>query len=492
MRTPIASRLGAPGFTASALSSYLTVGGQAVRTLVLARLLGPADFGLLNLSNIAANVTVYSDVGGGQIGEQRASEARGRHDVAASEESLRRAAGARLVPALLILSLALLAAGTAYRLGHDSAAALLLFVGVSAPAQAAWQAVRGWLRVHGEFRVAAVAQGGQVLVWLTLVPAAAVYGGLYAALFAMAFSFVPPVCIGGVRCPLTRLLRPRPADFAALWRPGIPVFGIFLSSFLFINLEQILAGWLLGTAATGLIAIGTLTANALLALSDGAAAAGHPQTLEAYARHGRLPPRLPSVFRVLNVVQLGFGVLVPLSWLGTAWVTATFLPAYEDALPVIALLGASAAFLGMATASNASLLAVGLHRWVPVLMGSACVLKVALGAAIVAMQPSIVSLGIAALASAFAYSLVYLGMVARAFRLTRTEASRFVLEQLSGPLVLAVLAAVAAAAHARSGLTAFTGTAAVALAVSAAAHLALNRAHARRHAVPAAGSARAR
>lgn len=128
----------------STLGNYAVVAGQAVRTLILARLLGPATFGILNAANIAASFTPQVDLGCGRIGEQRASEARGLGRAELAREELFAAAGARMAPAL---ALAVLLAAVATVLGilgqPPTTVLILLFVGVSAPLQSAWWAVMG-------------------------------------------------------------------------------------------------------------------------------------------------------------------------------------------------------------------------------------------------------------------------------------------------------------------------------------------------------------
>jgi len=462
------SRLGAPGVGISTLGNYGLVAGQAVRTLVLARILGPASFGVLNVANVAAGFTPQADIGTGRIGEQNASEARGRGEIEASDHELVEAAGARMAPGLLLCAvLGVVAAGLAATGADPTISLAVAFVAVSAPLQAAWWAVVGWLRVHGHFRDVSYAQIGQVVLWLTAVPAAALAFGVNGALFAMALSFVPPVLIGARRAPLLHLLRPRWSAFRRLVRRGFPVWLIFATTFAFFNVDQAVVGSLLGADALGIYAIGLLTSTALLALSDGAAAAAHPKTLEDFAREGRLVPGTPSVVRVMHVVQSAFGVLVPLSWLGVALVTQVFLTEYGAALPIVALLGAAASAYGATTASNAALLAVGLHRLVPAVLVLATVLRVGLSFGLVGLGAGLAGIGVAALISTVAFTLVYLLLVARAFELGARRTVAFVSDHLLGPVLLGMLALVAAVAYAERGTGGFVVASAAAVVLSA-------------------------
>jgi O-antigen/teichoic acid export membrane protein len=464
------SRLGAPGVAASTIGSYGVVFGQALRTLVLARLLGPASFGVLNIANVAASFTPQSDIGSGRIGELKASEARGRGNLALSEHELIQAAGARMAPAILLGAVLAAVASVLAVTGAATTATVLCvaFVAVSAPLQAAWWAVLGWLRVHGEFRRVVHAQLGQVVLWLTVVPGAAYSLGLNGALFAMAVSFVPPVLVGARSAPLRKLLRPRWSAFRRLIRPGIPVWLIFATSFAFVNLDQVVAAAMLGTEATGIYAIGLLTASALLALSDGAAAAAHPKTLEEFARAGRLPRGLPSVVTVMHIVQAAFAVLVPAAWIAMAVLTSIFLTQYRTALPVVALLGAAATLEGVTTASNSALLAVGRHRYVPALLVAATVVRVALAILLVRLGMGVLGIAAAALMASFVYAAAYLTLVARAFTLHGRQLVNFLADHLLGSTVLCVLAAVAVVSYNKGGARGMVETSVIALMVAVA------------------------
>ncbi|WP_156971215.1 hypothetical protein [Knoellia sinensis] len=211
-------------------------------------------------------------------------------------------------------------------------------------------------------------------------------------------------------------------------------------NFAFVNIEQVLAWQLLDATAMGILAIALLTSTALMALPDGAAAASHPVTLESFAKEGVLPPRLPSVMRVMHVVQLSLGVLVPFSWLIMGIVVVVFLDQYVRALPAIALLGAATCFVAMPLASNASLLAVGLHRRVPWLMLSAGMVKVVAAVILVRRDPSVTSIAVAGVLGSMVYAAGYLRLVARAFRLGARASGAFLVEYLAGPFVVLALA----------------------------------------------------
>jgi O-antigen/teichoic acid export membrane protein len=464
------SRLGAPGVADSTIGNYALVAGQALRTLVVARVLGPASFGILNIANVAASFTPQSDIGTGRIGEQRASEARGRGDLVLSDHELTQAAGARMAPALLLC--AVLGAGAVVLLATGAASEKVMlsiaFVAVSAPLQSAWWAVLGWLRVHGQFSQVVRSQVGQVVLWLTAVPAGAYAFGLHGALFAMALSFVPPVLIASRRAPLWELVRPRWSAFRRLVRPGVPVWLIFAATFAFTNVDQFVAAGLLGAHAAGIYAIGLLSMSALLALSDGAAAAAHPRTLEEYGRAGHLAHGLPSVVRVMHLVQVAFGVLVPLSWIGLSLVTTLFLTDYQAVLPVAALLGAAASLDGTTTASNSALLAVGKHRHVPWLLAGATVVRGGLAVVLVQAGAGIVGIAVSALAASLLYTVAYLVLVAQAFSLSGRGMILFLLDHLVGSLVLTILAVIAAMLYASDGVGGLLKVAVIALPVCAA------------------------
>jgi len=168
----------------------------------------------------------------------------------------------------------------------------------------------------------------------------------------------------------------------------------------------------------------------------------------------------------MHVVQAAFGVLVPLSWLGVAVVTQVFLTDYQAALPIVALLGAAASAYGTTTASNAALLAVGLHVRVPAVLVVATAVRVGLSFVLVGQGAGLAGVGAAALVSTIAFTLVYLVLVARAFGLGPGRAAAFVAEHLIGPVLLGMLAMVAVAAYAGRGTAGFVVASIVALVIS--------------------------
>lgn len=459
------SPLGASGVAVATIGNYSLVIGQSLRTLLVARILGPASFGILNLANVGANSTIYSDLGTGVAGQQQASEARGRSEAEHARRLLIRMGRARMFPAVVLAATMLLAAITAAMTGYGAWARILAYLSIAGLLQSIWYSVHGWLRVEQRFGTATVALLGQVAIWVIGVPWAAWKWGLVGALYALALSYLPPSLIAARHCPVHLLLLPSWRAFRELVPSGLPVWMMMVSSFLMVNVDQVLAGQLLGADALGLYAIGMLSANALVAFSDGASSAAHPQTLETYAREGHLHPDLPSVTRVMRVVEIGFSFLVPLAWLGMAFLAEFFLVEYRAALPVVALLGVAAALIGIPTASNSALLAVGLHRRVPVLFLSAIVVKVAIALPLIAVWRSPQAVAAVSLVGGAFYSCRYLSLVACALGVQRGR-MRFVVSHLHGVVVLASLAAATAYAAEAHGIRGYWWAAGSSLVIS--------------------------
>lgn len=403
-----------PGLSSSAIGNYAMVGGQVLRTLIVARLLGVQQFGVLNLANVTANLTALGDVGTSTVGNQKASEARGRGDLTSADTLQHAAGGARMFPSLLLGTVVALAAIVLAALGHQDAALAAGFVALSAPLQGAWFALREYLRVRGEFLRATRAQLFQVALWVTAVPLAAWKWGLAGAFVAIAASFLAPILASAPFVPLRRLLTPRWGPFRTWFRLGLPIWLGLLASFAYTNIDQFVIGALLGAEAVGIFAIGLLVSTALVAFSDGAAAAAHPQTLEFAAREGGLTSQTPSVWRTMRISQAVLGLLVPMSWLGLVVVTTVALPAYEGALAVVAILGPAAAAVGVATASNATLLATGRHRLVPVIFLAATTFKTVLALLVFQVWPDIRAFALTALLGSMVFLLTYLWVVAGA------------------------------------------------------------------------------
>lgn len=413
--------------------------GQTVRTLFLARILGPASFGVLSMSNVAANFTSFADFGTSVIADQKASTARGRADSLSMQEALRESAGARLAPALLIGLVLLLAALFAYSGGAERMGAVLLFLSASAPVQAVWFACRGYLRVTGEFALATRAQLVQAALWLTVVPLATWTWGLPGAFVAIVLSFIPPIVICMTVVPWRLVMRPSPHAFLRLAPAGIHLWLAMVASFLFIYADQFLVGSLLGPAAVGIYAIASVTSSVLLAFSDGAAAAAHPQTLEAYARDGTINLSTRSITGTIRTSQLVLGFLTPLSWIGLAVLVLAFLPAYAPALDIVVLLGPAAVAIALTTSANSALLAVGRHRRVPYFYLGALIVKVVTALLLVSWRPALTTFAVATMIAACTFLVVFYVELARALDLQGGTAIRWVLLHLATPLLLAAL-----------------------------------------------------
>lgn len=448
------SKLGAPGFRAATVGSYAAVGGQAVRSLLLARILSPALFGLLNITNIGSNLTAYADMGAGPQGERQAAHERGLGRLDSMEAELLSAAGARMFPAG-VLFLGGTLAGLIVANGNRLLSIQLAFLAGSAPLMALWMSCRGWLHVHGQISRIAYCQLAQVFVWLLIVPLAAFWRGIEGALASMLFSYVPPVLVAWRGVPVHKFLLPNLRAFRQLAPRGLALWFVQVANFVYVNADQALLSARLGSAAVGLYALGTMVATALTALSDAAALAGHVKTLESVARAGYLSPEFPSVTRVMHTVLLGFSALVPLAWAGTAALTILFLPQFVESLPVVALLGAGASMIGVTVASNASLLSVGLHRSLPRIVLVATAAKLGLMAVVLQIWPSVTAAAAAAVFGAGIVALGTLHLLARGFQRPARTTPGLSAEFLQGGLILVVGAAAASVAFHAHGAMAF-------------------------------------
>ncbi len=467
------TRLGAPGFRAATIANYATVGGQSLRTLIVARILSPAQFGILNITNVGSNLTAYTDIGAGIHGERLAAEERGRGDLEASRRRLIESGGARMFPALVFAGLLAAGAVVAWMLGLPETALPLAFIAVSAPLMALWLACRGWLHVHGEIRSIMWCQMAQVTIWLTIVPAAAFAAGLPGALFAMAFSYVPPIAIASRWAPVTRLVVPRWTALRNLVGHGFALWVIQLSMFGFVNSDQVIISTLAGSAALGHYAIAMLVATALAALSDGAALSGHVKTLETVARQGYLSPRIPSVTTVMHTAQAGFGILVPLAWVGAAVMIHFFLPQYVAGLPAVALLGAGMSLMGVVVSSNSALLSCNLHRRVPFVYLCAIAVKAVAAYFLVSVWPGVVGVAAASLLGSLTVGLGMVLLLSTAFRRPRRSVVRLATEFLTGGVTLAILAIWVVSSYLENGVSGFLVTSLYALPISVAVHAAV-------------------
>lgn len=464
------TRLGAPEFKAATVANSAVVAGQALRTLLLARILNPATFGILNITNIGSNLMAYADLGAGIHGERVAAVSRGDGDLEQSRRDLIDAAGARMFPALVLTGIFGVAGTVAYATGQPDSGLPLVFLAISAPLMALWMACRGWLHVHGRIRSVMWCQLSQIVAWLSIVPACALFYGLPGALYAMAASYLLPIAIAGRQAPLRSLVVPRWSALRRLVGQGLALWFIMLSSFAFVNVDQALIYFVGGPAAVGYYAIALLVASALAAFSDGAAFSGHVKTLEAVARRGYLSVDIPSVTTVMRTVQAGFGVIVPAAWLGAALMIHFFLPQYLPGLPVVALLGAAMSLVGVVVASNSALLSVNRHRVVPVVYLGGAALKALVVLCLTQTLSPIISVGFASLLGSAAVALVLSILLSRAFEGLRTSPLSFCVEFLSGGVILSVLAAAVVIAFLQFGVSGYVWASSFSLVISSVLH----------------------
>ena len=321
------------GLSFHALGSASVAIVGLVRSVIIARVMGPAAFGLWQGCLVALRL-----VGECQLGALHAValdgpllRAAGRAEEARSLERRALAFGCLLsiVPSVAAAVLLRWEGGR----GLGLAAALL------AGACLAWQVVQAAaavLRARGRFGTLAVLQISFAAVHLAglllLVPGRYITGALAAWIAGAAVAVAAAAAVS--REPLPLPSRPRAGDYAPLVRRGWAAWLVGLTFLLLFQVDRVLVGAILGREALGRYGILLLSGSALLFLPDVFSGVLWPLAGERYGRSGE---RAGSLREMAERSHRGLGpplaCLVLLGFQATDVLVRSLLPAYQDSLP---------------------------------------------------------------------------------------------------------------------------------------------------------------
>jgi O-antigen/teichoic acid export membrane protein len=426
----------ARGFVLSAAGSAALAVASLVRTVVIARVMGPAAFGLWRVAAVALRLGVESHAGALSVlaAEAPVHRGAGRHDAARDLESRASTLTTALALAAGVVAALVLAAS-----GGRAVFVAAAVLGATAVLQQRFFADAAVLKSRNEFGRVALAQcafaalhlGG--LVWL--VPARHLTG----ALVSWAAALVVAVIVMRVR-PLAPLPLARPSlEGRDLVRRGAAPWLVTVAATLLLQADQVVVGAMLGTAALGLYGVLAIGAAALSFAPEAFGGALAPVAGLTYGRAGEDPSALARLAeRSVRGLALASAAVLALSLAGTDVVIAWQLPGYAAATtalrPYLAgvyllALGVPLRFLLVTTGRSASALRAQVV---------ALVAAVALEAAACAAGWGLVGVACAGAIVACALLAALLGAAARA----GVVASRTALRLFAEATVLLVAALV--------------------------------------------------
>lgn len=331
-------------------------GGLAVSVLV-ARALGPSEFGLLSYAfTIALFATATATLGGDGILVRELVQ---QPDDA--PHILGSAALLRLVAGMLGLALAGVAAAL---LRPDDAmlSGLTLILGIAAPL-AASQVIDLWFQARRQPRDAVLARIG------AFAASAALRVGLIytdAPLSAFAWAIGGEALVGALAALLVyrraggrvRAWRFSRKQTHLLLHDGLPLLAASLLVTLYLRIDQVMIGGLLGDAPLGIYAAAVRLAEPWVILPTTVIAAALPRLVALHAAdQAAFERRMTQLYAAIAAYGYAIGLAVTLA----AGAVVPFLlgPAFREAIPSVIVLTWAGLFAALGSARGAYLTALG-------------------------------------------------------------------------------------------------------------------------------------
>jgi len=319
-----------------------TVGGSAsvaavslIRNVLIARVMGPAAFGIWNVCLVAHKIAVESHLGALSIVSVESPMHRGAGDEQRARSVERTGVAATLAFGVVAGAAAALVLRAIAGPELDTAA-LLLALGIAL--QQTFFAETTVLRSRRRFGGISIGQGAFAAVYLAgllwLLPTYFITGALAAGIAGL----VVAIAAAGRHTPAA-FPRPRLAHLtglATLLRRGAAVYLVQLTLALMLQVDRVIVGALLGQEALGHYGILVLGGNALLFVPAAVADVLWPMAGESFGR-ARLDPAVLGPLARMALTQLSLLLLVLLPFVLACMdgLVAHVLPQYAPALPAL-------------------------------------------------------------------------------------------------------------------------------------------------------------
>ncbi len=320
------------GFAFTAGGSVAVAGVSLVRNVLIARVMGPAAFGLWNLCVVILRLTTESHLGALSALATDAPVHRGAGRLDDARALERRALGLTI---LLAMTASLIAAATLRLAGGPPLYLAAALLGVTVVLQQQFFADCVVLRTRGIFRRVAIAQIAFAAVHVAGLAALLASHYVTGALAAWSAGLLAAIVVMRVRArePMPSV---RPAGGAGLIVRGVPTYLVGLTFTLLLQADRTIVGAMLGTEALGHYGVTALGASALLLLPDAFGGVLWPLAGQEFGRSGEDPSALSALtvrsFRGLALLSAA-GLAATLA--GTDVVVATALPNFAPALPAL-------------------------------------------------------------------------------------------------------------------------------------------------------------
>jgi O-antigen/teichoic acid export membrane protein len=332
------------------------LGGGLLVSLLVARALGPDDFGLLSFAvTIALFAAAMASLGSDGILVRELVQARDQ------PATLGSAAALRFVAGLLGLATAVLAA-TLVRPGDSTLRTLTLILGIAAPLGTS-QVIDLWFQARqhprdavlariGAFGIAAGLRIGMVL---SNAPLSAIAWALAGEAVFGAVAVVGVYRRAGGQLQTWRFSH---VQARILLRDGLPLLAASLLVTLYLRIDQLMIGWYLGDAPLGIYSAAVRLAEPWALLPTTVIAAALPGLVALRDNDpAAFEGRIRRLYAAITAYGYGIGLLATL--LAGPIVPLLLGPAFAEAVPSVIILTWASLFAALGSARGAYLTAMG-------------------------------------------------------------------------------------------------------------------------------------
>ncbi len=434
-----------------AVGNYASVAARVLRGLIIARILGPADMGILSAVNLVTGLGQYADLGVTNAVGREIPVLSGEGRADAAEEMIWYSIAAKIVGGMLVGSMLLvyaLARWTALppslRLGLCLGGATLVLTGVAAALQSAGQARRKFAVAS---RIAVVVASASLVLGVI----GAVLWGLNGVILSqLAAAFVSVGYAVTVSRPFASAVFD-PVAWRRLIALGVPVALLTFMGFGLENVDQAIILSLLDSRSLGLYTVVLYAGSALSLLPLSVSNVVGPRLLVAYGAKKSDAVIDLMTWRPVLLLSMLMPPVIALAWALAPAAVNLLLPSYGEVIGPLRIYMVGVYFLSVNLGVSASLLAMEKHRLnIPIMLGCICLNVVVDYLLVGIMHLGLEGVATGSLVTYSAYWLLHSGLVRwlREGCLLASLARNF---RLIWPGLLLVIAVAVAAAIGRIG-----------------------------------------
>jgi O-antigen/teichoic acid export membrane protein len=342
-------------------SRYLLIGLSVVRNLVLARALGPADYGMWIVLTLLLGYGDQIHLGLRHLGDKEIPFLRGRD----GEQAALHFANILLGGILLLAVLGSMMLVTYVVVVGTDNSILTIAICLCSLVILSDQVNRYYLmilRTRSQFVFSSKVEVMFELVRTIFVIVLAWLLRLEGAVVAFLISSVSQSCF--LLLHLRSQIRPV-FDLKRMWfilPKALPFFLSGLLYLLIISLDRIVGTAVLSKVDLGLLGLAmlliSLPVNAAQAVKD----VLYPSLSEEFGREGNLKNVLPMYLKSLSAVSVVVPFLVAFIYFSADFLVRWFLPAYRESISLMAILSNGIYFLSLAALPSGFLMATGRNR----------------------------------------------------------------------------------------------------------------------------------